>query len=59
MGILVGSKTKMECDGTDCEKSSQPNHDQRVAVENAYTSGWIKNSSNGKTFCPNCKHSKN
>lgn len=59
MGIIVGSKTKLECDGVDCKEVSQPEHDQSVAVNNAYDSGWIKNSSNRKTFCPNCKHSQN
>ena len=59
MGILVGSKTNMECDGSECQKSSQAEFDQTEAVEKAYKIGWIKDSNTGKTFCPTCKFSPN
>jgi hypothetical protein len=55
MGIIVGSKTEMECDDSNCKESSQPEFDQTEAVENAYAVGWVKNTTTGKTFCPTCK----
>ena len=54
MSIIVGSKTKLECDGVGCNKSSQSDHDQLVAVNSDYSIGWVKNPTNGKTFCPSC-----
>jgi hypothetical protein len=59
MGIIVGSKTKLECDGTDCDKTSKPHFDQREATQSADSAGWIKNSTTGKTYCPSCKFSQN
>lgn len=54
MGVVVGSKTELECDGVDCNEKSQSDHEQCVALNNAYSSGWVKKSSNGKTYCPKC-----
>ena len=59
MGVMVGSKTVLECDGTDCDKTSQPHFDQLEALESAEEAGWIKNPTTGNTYCPACKRSQN
>lgn len=58
MGIVVASKTKLECDGDGCNESSKYDHDQTVAVNNAYDAGWIKSSTNGNVLCPKCRRSQ-
>ena len=55
MGIIVGSKTHLECDSADCKEFSNPQFEQSEAVEAAYQIGWFKDESKGSTFCPRCK----
>lgn len=55
MGIIVGSKTFMECNGPGCLKKSDPRFEQREALDVAYTAGWYKDQNTGATYCPVCK----
>ncbi len=56
MGVILGSKTIMECNGARCKvQGNQPDYDQHKAVEIAIRAGWYKNQQTGETFCPKCK----
>ena len=59
MSIIIGSKTRWECDEIGCRNVSPEMYDQAEAAKVAYRLGWYKNPKNGQITCPACRWPEN